>query len=303
MVLAQPPDSDQDPGLVRELGDEVRVVLDRWSVGQLGLSDLLVAAILLAVGALLAWLASRIARRYARRIDGGPLRASIVSAGLVVATGLVLVAASLALEVLGFSLGPVLVLILLAAVVLLLVRPLLTNLSSGLLLQLRGALEAGDLVVTNGVLGTVHEVNARSVVLDTPDGRRVHVPNTDVAHQKIENYTTLEHRRSSVDVSVDHDADLEALSSTIVDRIGDEPSILDDPAPTVDLAGFRSRYVIVRTRFWHGPRTAEERAARSAATRVIASAFRETGIAPNGPDVVWASDDVGTSSGIGAVDG
>jgi hypothetical protein len=66
----------------------------------------------------------------------------------------------------------------------------MTNLSSALLPRVRGALAAGDLILTNGVLGTVHEINARTVVLDTSDGWRLHVPDSHVLGGTIENYSS-----------------------------------------------------------------------------------------------------------------
>ena len=59
------------------------------------------------------------------------------------------------------------------------------------------ALDVGDLVMTaGGVLGVVHEITTRTVVIDTSDGRRVFVPNSDVLNDTIINYTALGRRRA-----------------------------------------------------------------------------------------------------------
>lgn len=298
-VIAQ---SEGDRGIVGEVGDEIRVTFDRWSVGQLGVADLVTAGVVLLAGAVLAWLANRIARRYARRLNGAT-RAAVVSTGLVLATGLMLVAAAITLEVLGFSLGPILVLILIATVVLLLTQPLLTNLSSGLLLQLRGALADGDLVLTEGVFGTVYEVNARSVVIDTPNGHRVHVPNRDVAHSTIANYSELGRRRSSFELMVDHRADLDALRSTILAAVASEAEVLDEPSPETRLVGLRGRFVTVEVLVWHRPGPAEKWRAVTAAVRAAVAACGDGGIDLDGPDLVWPADGLGSAGEGGGSDG
>jgi small-conductance mechanosensitive channel len=225
----------------------------------------------------------------------GPSGAAIASMGLLLATGVVLVSVALALEVLGFSLGPILVMILIAIVLLLLARPLLVNLSSGLLLQLRAALEAGDLVSTNGVLGVVREVNARSVVLETSDGRRVHVPNRIVAEHKITNYSTVGHRRSSFEFTVDHHADIGATLAAVSAEVAQATSVLDDPAPDVQLVGVLGRFAVMRVLIWHGATNHDKgRAVDDAIRATIAACLRE-GTELDGPYLIRPGDDPETS--------
>jgi len=206
--------------LVSDVGDEIKVTLDQWSLGQLDFGDLLIAVAIVTAGALLAWLTSRIAKRMARKHEGAA-RAAIATGGILLASFVMLFAVALALEVLGFGLGPILILFLLLVVAVLLLRPLITNLSSGVLLQVRGAIEAGNLIQANGVLGVVREINARSVVVDSSDGRRIHLPNTEVIVGKIENYSTLGRLRSSFELMVSSTVDLNAVTATLMSAFDD----------------------------------------------------------------------------------
>lgn len=289
-----PSGGDTSGDLASDLGSEIRVTLDRWSVGQLGADDLLVAVGILAVGAFLAWLSSRIAKSIARRADGA-VRAAIATSGLLVASAVMLLSGSLALEVLGFSLGPMLVLVLVLVVGILLLRPILTNLSSGVLLQIRAALEAGDLIRTNGVLGVVHEINARSVVLDTSDGRRVHVPCNEVLGDTIENYTSLGRRRSSIDLLLATAEDLEQAIATVIAAIVEVEEVLDDPLPEVQLDHLVGECVVLRVYFWHQPATAAQRAAVDAVGAAAVASLAVAGVHLGSPQLIQL-DTVGSQA-------
>jgi len=275
--------SDSDQGdLVSSVGDEIKVTLDRWSVGQLGLTDLVIAGAIVVTGVLLAWIASRVAKRFARRTDGAA-RAAWATGGLLVATLIMLLATSIALEVLGFGLGPILVLVLLVVIALLLLRPLVTNLSSGLLLQVRGALEAGDLVRTNGTLGVVEEINARSVVIDTSDGRRVHIPNNDVLNDTIENYSSIGRRRSEIEFAVDATTDRERVLAVTAESLAEASGVLDDPPPEAMLVRVTGPFLVIRAQVWHGPLMSDARHAVSEAIRTILDGLAAADIDVDGP--------------------
>ncbi len=296
MLLAQSGGDSGNGDLATLVGDEIQVALDRWSVGQLDVGDLAVAGSIVVVGAVLAWAARRISKRTAHRTSGAA-RTATETAGLLVASSLLLLAGALALEVLGFSLGPILILVLVAVVALLLLRPLITNLSTGLLLQVRGAIETGDLVRTNGMLGVVDEINARSVVLDTSDGRRVHVPNSNVLNDTIENYSTRGRRRSSFDVIVGCDADLDGVATIIVDALAPVEAVLADPEPEVAVVGIAGRLIVVRVFVWHEPATATQRAAIDGAVRATLHAVRAGGHELDGPE--WMALDTPAAGATG----
>ena len=56
--------------------------------------------------------------------------------------------------------------------------------------------------------GTVRDVNARAVLVETTDGELVHLPNRLVLESVITNFTAVESRRSILDVGLDYDTDL-----------------------------------------------------------------------------------------------
>ena len=291
-MIRQSDGDDSSGNLVSQVGDEIKVTLDRWSVGQLGVSDLVVAGAVVVVGALIAWLASGIAKRIARRFDGAA-RAAVATVGLLLGSSIVLLAVAIALEVLGFSLGPILVLILIVVAALLLLRPLMTNLSSGVLLQVRGALAAGDLILSNDELGTVYEINARSVVLETSDGRRVHLPNSDVLNGIIENYSSLERRRSSFDLMVETAVDIDQAIDVIARAAASVEAVLDDPPPVVRTTGIVGKWFAVEILVWHPPAVQAGADAVDDTVRAVVRACSREGISLDGPE--WMAIDAGAT--------
>jgi small conductance mechanosensitive channel len=272
--------------IVSDIGSEIKVTLDRWSVGQLGVSDLIAAAAVILLGFIVARVLKWLMLRGARKVNDQSL-AAVGALARLAGVGVHLVAAAIALEMLGFSLGPIFILLLIAIVVLLALRPLITNLSSGLLLQLRGALEAGDLVLTTGdVLGVVQEITTRTTVIDTSDGRRVHVPNSQVLNDVIVNYTSLGRRRSSFEVMVRYDENLQLTLSTIRLALTQVDAIHTDPRPEVQVVRMLGQLVVIRTLVWHPPSQAAQRAALDEAICRVIADLRLAGIALDGPTAV-----------------
>jgi small-conductance mechanosensitive channel len=251
-----PPPTDD---LLGGIGDEVRVGVDRWSAGQIGLLDLGVAAGVVALAILASWLVRRVARRYGRQ-RGGVGRSAVEAIGQCVSIAILLFASALVLEILGFGLGPIVVLVLIVVFTALFLRPIITNLSGGLLLQVRGAFNLGDEVETHGVVGAVEEITSRSVIIHTPDGRRVHIENTEVLGSVLTNLTTLGKRRSShrFNLRVSTAADLASIVREAAVVAGAVDGVIDEPPPDALLVGFDGAAIEIEVRFWHAPQLSDE---------------------------------------------
>jgi small-conductance mechanosensitive channel len=250
------------------VGDELEVTLDRWSAGEIGLVDILAAAVVVGLAFLSVWIVRRVARRYGGA-ETGVAREVTAGIGRLVAIGIWLFALALVLEILGFGLGPVVTLVVLAAIVVLFISPIITNLSTGLLLQVRGVFGLGDVIESHDVLGTAEEITSRTVVIHTADGRRVHIPNTDVLNSTITNYTALGKRRSALVLRVAAAMDLDALADAVRRAAATTERVLPEPAPDVIVDRLEGSRVILRVRFWHEPTLDAEAAARDTLARAL----------------------------------
>lgn len=262
------PDGGAEDDLSAVVQPELEVVLNRWSIGQIDWPDVLVALGVLAVAALIAAGIRRAIRRSSRKLDSTSATA-LNLIGQLVSIGILAFAFALALDVLGFTLGPVLILALLLFVLWLVFRPLIVNVSSGLFLQLRGYCRPGDLVAIDDEIGVVDEINARSVVLETVDGRTVILPNDKVMADKIVNYSRVGRRRSELTLRLPADADLSLVTDQVSAALEELPSVLQHPEPRVVVTGFDGPQIWVEVHYWSAPGLDEEIDARDAVGRAL----------------------------------
>lgn len=78
----------------------------------------------------------------------------------------------------------------------------LSNFASGILLLVFRPFKVGDTIIAAGVHGTVNEIDLFTTTLDTPDNRRLIVPNGSIAGATIENASYHAHRRVEINVGV-----------------------------------------------------------------------------------------------------
>lgn len=264
-----------DPELISDVETEIEVLVDRWSTGSIGWSDIIAALVVVACSVAVAWLVRRLLRRFSTSWEG-PAAAALDMIGQLVSVGIYLFGAAIVLEIFGFTGGPVLVLALLTLVFFLFLRPVVENLSSGLVLQLRGSCQPGAVVEIDDVLGVVKEVSTRTVVLVTSDGRTVHIPNSRVMDDRLTNYSAFGRRRSSLALRLPEGADVRGLTTRVSEAMTHVGHILLEPPPAVMVTGFDGAQLCVEVHFWHAPEFPAEAAAYDAVGRALVDLFETT---------------------------
>ena len=242
----------------------------------LTLGELIIAVVVLIISGLLARSLRRRVRSYLARQDGlddylAPLLGRIVGWTVMIAGVLI------ALAILGLDMAPVVLIILIVLAVLVLSgRGILENFASGLVLQIRGPFRPGDRIDVAGYDGTVKEVNARAVVIETPDNRSVHVPNTDVLNNAIVNHSELPLRRSDVMVGIGYAEDIAHAREVALRAIGAIDAIEATPDPEVLVSELGDSSVNLIVRFWHAD--GHRISARAEAAERVKDAFEAAGI-------------------------
>src|SRR5699024_10747296 len=77
----------------------------------------------------------------------------------------------------------------------------------------------GDLIESKGYYGTVKELNLRTTLIKTPQGKTVYIPNKDVFGEPLENYTLDNERRIDLSCGVSYDDDLEMVKRVTIEAV------------------------------------------------------------------------------------
>ncbi|MEO1526699.1 MAG: mechanosensitive ion channel domain-containing protein [Planctomycetota bacterium] len=91
----------------------------------------------------------------------------------------------------------------------------LSNFAAGVLMIVFRPFKVGDVVTVAGVTGKVNEIDLFTTTLDTPDNRRLIIPNSSISGTTIENTSFHAHRRVEVVVGVDYDANLDGTRQAL----------------------------------------------------------------------------------------
>lgn len=259
--------------------------LDQTLTGQeLTSTDFAAALGVLVIGTLLAFLVGRGTRAYFGRPKGHSKQVAKLAARLM-RWCIQIIAVAWTLSILGLGLGWLTVTVgLIAIAMVLAAKPMAENLAASAVLVARPAFGVGDEVEIEDYRGEIIEFTGRSTILRLRDGRRVHIPNTEVIQQIVVVYTTDQARRTSLDVTVHYDTDIDEADRVILAAIASQPSIFADPAPSVR-ARELTHGVRLSVQFWHDSRISEGNRAQDQAVRVIKTAFARTGIALAAPEL------------------
>jgi small conductance mechanosensitive channel len=129
-------------------------------------------------------------------------------------------------------------------------RDIAENFLASLLLSVRNPFQDGDFISVAGHDGIVRNLNTRSTVLLTLDGRHVRIPNATVFKSVIVNHTSNKNRRDTISVGIGYDDDVTQARDVIVSVLSTHPAVRDDPPPQVLVDELAASSVKVITHYW-----------------------------------------------------
>jgi small-conductance mechanosensitive channel len=220
--------------------------------------DITLAIISVIVGLVLSRWARKGTLRLLRRVPGvNQTVADVVSR--IASSMVLLLAFGVALAFLGANIQPLIAIVLVVTVVLVLVlRGVADNFAAGVLIQARQTISLGDELQVAGpdglVTGTVVELNSRSVLLLTVDGRTVHVPNSKLLNEPLVNDSSHGLRRSEVQVRIERGgAGVDTLMEAVTDAAASVDGVLAEPEPRAYATSVSPERLVLRLLFWHAP--------------------------------------------------
>lgn len=250
--------------------------LDEAFTGQaLTTADVVAAVVVFGIGIALALLVGRLLRRYFGR-PGQQAQQMAKLAGRIGQWSIVGIAAAWALSILGLNIGGISVFIGFALLILALAtKPIIESFAISIVIASRPAFGVGDEIVVGDVVGEVIEITQRSVVVRRRDGARVHIPNADVISENVTVLSTHAERRSSVDVQVAYDTDIDEAEQVIRAAAADVDGVTR--VGSIQVTSISS-CVEFSIRFWHESSIDAANETKDAVFRSVHRALRQSGV-------------------------
>jgi small-conductance mechanosensitive channel len=253
-------------------------LIDTLNSAELTLGEFLAALVVLIIGVVIGRLAGRYIGKWFRRSETVPdVIAADVAAG--VRWFIYLLAIGTAFAVMGVNVawfGLAAIGALLVAVLVL--RPQVENLAAGMVLTVRPAFTLGDVIEVERKVGSVVEIGSHSTAIETIEGKRFHMPNSELLGQTVTVYSAKETRRTEFDLALEPHTDLDHATSVITDALAKAPIIASDPAPDVVASKFDANAVRLTVRIWFPSNMISDAPALDAAIRATYAALEAAGI-------------------------
>lgn len=126
----------------------------------------------------------------------------------------------------------------------------LSNFAAGVLVIIFRPYKVGDYIEAAGVAGTVDEVQIFNTVMNTPDNKRIIVPNSQITGGIITNYSAHETRRVDFTFGIGYGDDIDKAKKIIEEVLTGDERVLADPAPQIVVAELADSSVNIVARPW-----------------------------------------------------
>ena len=152
----------------------------------------------------------------------------------------------------------------------------LGNVAAGVMLLVFRPYRVGDVISVNGVTAKVDEIELFTTTFDTPDKRRIIMPNSSIFGSTIENVTHHTTRRVDVSVGTAYDADIDKAREVLMNVAKNVEGRDSSQDAVVYLGGLGDSSIDWSVRVWSA--TADYWAVKERLTRDIKYALDEAGI-------------------------
>lgn len=126
----------------------------------------------------------------------------------------------------------------------------LGNVAAGVMLLIFRPYRVGDVISVNGVTAKVEEIELFTTTFDTPDKRRIIMPNSAIFGNTIENVSHHPTRRVDVSVGTAYDADIDQARAALMEAARSVEGRLPEEEPVVYLGGLGDSSIDWSVRVW-----------------------------------------------------
>jgi small conductance mechanosensitive channel len=125
----------------------------------------------------------------------------------------------------------------------------LSNFAGGVIVLLFKPFKVGDTILTQGLQGTVKEIQIFYTYLHTSDNKVIVIPNGPIANGALTNFTKANVRRVDWSIPISYGDDFVTAYQLILKYLSEDDRVKKDPAPFVAL-GELGASVMITVRAW-----------------------------------------------------
>ena len=129
----------------------------------------------------------------------------------------------------------------------------LSNFAGGVMILLFKPFKVGDLIESQGHLGTVKEIHIFVTILLSPENKTVIIPNAAVSNNDIVNYTTEGLMRVDMVFGISYESNIKDAKDILLKIIENHPKVLKEPAPFVGVKELADSSVNLAVRPYSAP--------------------------------------------------
>jgi small conductance mechanosensitive channel len=126
----------------------------------------------------------------------------------------------------------------------------LANFASGVLILLFRPFKVGDFVEGAGATGVIKQIHIFTTTMNTPDNKRVIIPNSKMMGDNIINYSAEGTRRLDLTAGISYGDDIPKAKQLLLDVINADERVLKDPAPFVGVSEMADSSINFAVRPW-----------------------------------------------------
>ena len=126
----------------------------------------------------------------------------------------------------------------------------LQNFAGGVIIMLFRPFKVGDFISAQGQEGIVKEIQIFNTIVLSMDNKVIHIPNGILSTGVMTIFTKEETRRVDWTVSISYGDDYDKAKAALLKLCQEDPRILPDPAPFVEIALLNDSSVDIKMRAW-----------------------------------------------------
>jgi small conductance mechanosensitive channel len=126
----------------------------------------------------------------------------------------------------------------------------LANFAGGVLILILKPFKAGHVIESNGVLGTVLEIQLFYTLIKTPQGQKITIPNGSLSNSIIKNISHFEERRMDIVVGISYSSNIKVAKNVISKILDDDTRILKEPFYRVFVEDLADSSVNLKIQAW-----------------------------------------------------